>query len=45
MDLPAREFLGMSDEDFSQALARQLQGIGFGWDVRAQDIRGRNGVA
>ncbi|MDU4281055.1 MAG: hypothetical protein E7I30_11090 [Klebsiella pneumoniae] len=45
VDLPAREFLGMSDEDFSQALARQLQGIGFGWDVRAQDIRGRNGVA
>ncbi len=45
IDLPAREFLGMSDEDFSQALARQLQGIGFGWDVRAQDIRGRNGVA
>lgn len=45
IDLPAREFLGMSDEDFSQALARQLQGIGFGWNVKAQDIRGRNGVA
>ncbi|WP_172731780.1 hypothetical protein [Pluralibacter gergoviae] len=45
IDLPAREFLGMSDEDFSQALVRQLQGIGFGWNVKAQDIRGRNGVA
>lgn len=45
IDLPDREFLGMSDADFSQALARQLQGIGFGWDVRAQDIRGQNGVA
>lgn len=28
-------------EDFNKALARQLQAIGFGWDVNAQDIRGR----
>lgn len=41
IDLPAREFLGISDEDFSQALARQLQGIGFGWNVKAQDIKGK----
>lgn len=40
VDLPAREFLGMSDDDFNKALARQLQAIGFGWDVNAQDIRG-----
>jgi phage gpG-like protein len=40
IDLPAREFLGMSDDDFNKALARQLQAIGFGWDVNAQDIRG-----
>lgn len=41
IDLPAREFLGISDEDFSQALVRQLQGIGFGWNVKAQDIKGK----
>ncbi|SFR13697.1 hypothetical protein SAMN04487773_3217 [Enterobacter sp. kpr-6] len=41
VDLPARAFLGMSDEDFNKALARQLQAIGFGWDVKAQDIRGK----
>ncbi|MEA3725889.1 hypothetical protein VBL11_21700 [Enterobacter cloacae] len=37
IDLPARAFLGMSDEDFNKALERQLQAIGFGWDVNAQD--------
>lgn len=41
VDLPAREFLGMSDDDFNKALARQLQAIGFGWDVNAQDIKGK----
>jgi hypothetical protein len=41
IDLPSRAFLGMGDEDFNKALARQLQAIGFGWDVNAQDIRGR----
>lgn len=41
INVPAREFLGMSDEDFNKALARQLQGIGFGWDDNAQDTRGR----
>ncbi|AYX16887.1 phage virion morphogenesis protein [Yersinia pseudotuberculosis] len=30
VDVPAREFLGMNDEDFNKALARQLQAIGFG---------------
>ncbi|EOY5723527.1 hypothetical protein UXP44_18125 [Enterobacter cloacae] len=41
IDLPSRVFLGMGDEEFNKALARQLQAIGFGWDVNAQDIRGR----
>nr|WP_254872803.1 hypothetical protein [Enterobacter hormaechei] len=41
IDLPSRVFLGMGDEDFNKALARQLQAIGFGWDVNAQDIRGK----
>lgn len=30
IELPAREFLGISQDDFEKALARQLQGIGFG---------------
>ncbi|MGG7685929.1 hypothetical protein PGO29_02255 [Klebsiella aerogenes] len=41
IDLPARVFLGMGEDEFNKALARQLQAIGFGWDVNAQDIRGR----
>ena len=41
VDLPARVFLGMSDDEFDNALARQLQAIGFGWDVKAQDIKGK----
>lgn len=40
VDVPARPFLGMSDEEFNKALARQLQAIGFGWNVNAQDIKG-----
>ena len=40
IDLPARQFVGMSSDDFNKALARQLQAIGYGADVRAQDIRG-----
>lgn len=40
VDLPARQFLGMSSDDFNKALVRQLQAIGFGWDVNSQDIRG-----
>ncbi|EJD6476452.1 hypothetical protein [Providencia rettgeri] len=39
IDVPSRVFLGMSDSDFKKALARQLQGIGFGADVKAQDIK------
>ncbi|MCO4182461.1 hypothetical protein LG195_18670 [Proteus terrae] len=30
VEVPAREFLGISDEDFIKALERQLQGIGYG---------------
>ncbi|AOM42232.1 phage virion morphogenesis protein [Xenorhabdus hominickii] len=30
IDVPARAFLGMNDDEFSKALARQLQGIGYG---------------
>lgn len=35
IDLPARAFLGINQDDFEKALARQLQAIGFGWDVNA----------
>ncbi len=41
IDIPARVFLGVSDEEFNKILARQMQGIGFGWDVKAQDIEGK----
>ncbi len=41
VDVPSRPFLGMGSDDFNKALARQLQAIGYGWDVNAQDIRGR----
>ncbi|EQA4235396.1 hypothetical protein ACX2XH_001503 [Serratia marcescens] len=40
IDIPARVFLGVSDTEFNNILARQLQAIGFGWDVNSQDIRG-----
>lgn len=40
IDLPGRAFLGVSNDEFNKILARQLQAIGFGWDVSAQDIRG-----
>lgn len=40
IDLPSRVFLGVSLEEFNKILARQMQAIGFGWDVNAQDIRG-----
>ncbi|MCW2257857.1 hypothetical protein M2263_003948 [Providencia alcalifaciens] len=39
IDVPARVFFGMGDSDFKKALARQLQGIGFGADIKAQDIK------
>ncbi|WP_413740830.1 phage virion morphogenesis protein [Sodalis sp. RH18] len=41
IDIPARVFLGVSDAEFNQILARQLQAIGFGWEVKAQDIKGK----
>lgn len=41
IDIPARVFLGVSDTEFNSILARQLQAIGFGWNVKAQDIKGK----
>ncbi|GKW31379.1 hypothetical protein PEC730217_01590 [Pectobacterium carotovorum subsp. carotovorum] len=40
IDIPSRVFLGVSDDEFNKILARQLQAIGFGWDVNAQDRGG-----
>ncbi|EMK0255611.1 hypothetical protein V8I69_003910 [Salmonella enterica] len=37
--IPPRRFLGVSGEEFSQILARQLQGINFGWQTKPQDIK------
>lgn len=39
--LPARAFLGVNDQEFNKILTRQLQAIDFGWQVTAQDIRGK----
>lgn len=41
IDIPARVFLGVSDTEFNSILARQLQAIGFGWSVTAQNIKGK----
>lgn len=41
IDIPARVFLGVNDIEFNKILARQLQAIGFGWNVNAQDIKGK----
>lgn len=40
IDIPGRVFLGVSNDEFNQIIARQMQAIGFGWDVNAQNIRG-----
>lgn len=40
IDLPGRVFLGVSNDEFNKIIARQMQAIGFGQDVTAQDIRG-----
>ncbi|MEM5487061.1 hypothetical protein [Enterobacter cloacae] len=40
--LPSRVFLGASDAEFNKILARQLQAIDFGWQVKAQDIKGKS---
>lgn len=41
VSIPPRHFLGVNDDEFTQILARQLQGIDFGWDVKPQDIKKR----
>lgn len=41
IDIPSRVFLGVSDTEFNNIMARQLQAIGFGWNVKAQDIKGK----
>ncbi|EMS0405861.1 phage virion morphogenesis protein [Escherichia coli] len=37
--LPSRVFLGVTNEEFSHILARQINAMGYGLDVDAQDIR------
>ncbi|HAT1683836.1 TPA: hypothetical protein I8Y21_004593 [Klebsiella oxytoca] len=39
--LPARAFLGITDEQVARSIARELRGIQFGSGVKAQDIRKR----
>ncbi|EBP5387537.1 virion morphogenesis protein [Salmonella enterica] len=39
--LPARPFLGATSAQAREIIARQLQGIDYGWQVKAQDIKGK----
>ncbi|WP_145507692.1 hypothetical protein [Yersinia hibernica] len=41
IDLPAREWLAVNDDEFNKMLARQLQAINYGSGIRAQDIKGK----
>ncbi|WP_019213329.1 hypothetical protein [Yersinia massiliensis] len=41
IEIPSRVFLDVSDTEFNNIMTRQLQAIGFGWNVKAQDIRGK----
>lgn len=41
IDIPSRVFLGLSDAEFNQMIARELQGIHYGGNVRANDIKGK----
>ena len=37
--IPSRAFMGVTDNEFSKILERQLKNISFGWDVKAQNIK------
>lgn len=37
--IPARKFLGVSKEKYRKAWERAFQGINYGWQVKAQDIK------
>lgn len=41
IEIPARVFLGVNDAELNRILARQLQAIDFGWQTKAQDIKGK----
>lgn len=41
IETPARPWMALSDDEVNKMLARQVRGIGFGADIRAQDIKGR----
>lgn len=38
-EIPARKFLGVSKEKYRKAWERAFQGINYGWQVKAQDIK------
>lgn len=39
--IPGREFLGATSQQLKEMMAKQMQAINYGWDVKAQDIKGR----
>jgi hypothetical protein len=40
INVPGREFLGATPQQLREMLAREMQAINYGWDVKAQDIKG-----
>lgn len=41
IEIPSRVFLGISDDEFNKMMARELQGIHFGSNVKPNDIKGK----
>ncbi|KLP41776.1 hypothetical protein [Enterobacter ludwigii] len=39
--VPGREFLGARAQQLKEMIAREMQAIQYGWDVKAQDIKGK----
>lgn len=37
--LPARPFMGITDDQLSASIARELQGIQYGSNIKKQDIK------
>lgn len=41
INIPSREFLGVTPEQLRKMIVDGFQGIDYGWQVKAQDIKGR----
>lgn len=41
INVPGREFLGATPQQLKEMIAKEMQAIQYGWDVKAQDIKGK----